>query len=345
MKIKRSKFSCRRDNLTIRGVEYRPEEGTNFPIAIISHGFMANSSSVRNYAKSLPYTNSSRLVLMGCSQGGFVSALTAAELPDEVSRLILFYPALCIPDDARKGQMMFTKFDPQHVPETIKCGPMLLGHSYPEAVMEMNPYEEIRKYQGPVLIVHGTADDIVDVSYAKEAWKSYIGDAKCAAPKTQLLILEGAKHGFSRQYDEYAMFGVKCFLEGRTQVLEAEFSLNDCGRKTGREKWTATQPYEGTAAGPYFSGNIQPEAMDGQKCRRKKRMPYNTDYVIKGTDYTGTECQIHVVNESAGDGSWKPMVTTDSKALDFLNGADCVCKVQRRKQGLIVRVYTRIRKR
>ena len=44
--------------------------------------------------------------LLGCSQGGFVSGLLAAELGTAVvDRLIMFYPAVCIPDDARWGKM------------------------------------------------------------------------------------------------------------------------------------------------------------------------------------------------------------------------------------------------
>lgn len=168
--IKKSKFSCQRDGLTIRGHEYKPI-GENLPIAIVSHGFMANLMTVKHYAqflaeigyvafcfdfnggcvmmgksdgkttdtsvltevsdlcavieyaKSLDYTDSSNILLMGCSQGGFVSALTAAKLRDQVRKLVLFYPALCIPDDARSGKMMWAKFDPQNIPEIVKCGP------------------------------------------------------------------------------------------------------------------------------------------------------------------------------------------------------------------------------
>lgn len=53
------------------------------------------------------------ITLFGCSQGGFVSGLLASELGNAViDKLILFYPAVCIPDDARKGKMMFYSFDP-----------------------------------------------------------------------------------------------------------------------------------------------------------------------------------------------------------------------------------------
>lgn len=47
--ITQSTFSCKRDGLTIRGTEYRPQ-GENLPIAIVCHGFMAFQDTVRQYA-------------------------------------------------------------------------------------------------------------------------------------------------------------------------------------------------------------------------------------------------------------------------------------------------------
>ena len=64
--------------------------------------------AVLAWAASRPYADSGRVLLMGCSMGGFVSALTAAKLGARVQKLVLFYPALCIPDDARAGQMMLS---------------------------------------------------------------------------------------------------------------------------------------------------------------------------------------------------------------------------------------------
>lgn len=117
----------------------------------------------------MPYVDGENLTLCGFSQGGFVSAIVAAKLKERVKRLILFYPALCIPDDARKEQMMFAKFDPQNVPEKIKCGPMTLGGCYARDVMDMDPFEAIKGYAGPVMILHGTADAVVNQSYIEKA--------------------------------------------------------------------------------------------------------------------------------------------------------------------------------
>ena len=93
------------------------------------------------------------ITLLGCSQGGFVSGLLAAELgKDIIDRLIMFYPAICIPDDARNGKMMFFKFDPDHIPAILGRFPMKLGGEYATTVISMDPYEEMKGYDGPVLL-------------------------------------------------------------------------------------------------------------------------------------------------------------------------------------------------
>ena len=161
------------------------------------------------YTRSLPYT-SDFLLLMGCSQGGFVSALTAVKPEQKVDKLVLFYPALCIPDDARAGKMLFARFDPENPPEIINCGPMKLGKCYPNDVVRMDPYGEISPYSGPVLIVHGTKDRIVNVDYAHKAAKAY----EAATPnRAQLCIIEGGAHGFSSKHDATAIEQLKQFAK------------------------------------------------------------------------------------------------------------------------------------
>lgn len=68
----------------------------------------ADLLNVLDYIKTLDFVDASCITLVGCSQGGLVSALAAAERGNEVEQLILYYPALCIPDDARRGQMIIT---------------------------------------------------------------------------------------------------------------------------------------------------------------------------------------------------------------------------------------------
>ena len=248
--VEREGFSCERDGLTIKGTVFLPKGKTDCPIAVISHGFMANQmfsqihaqnlakmgyaafcfdfcggtlvgssdgdstdmsvlteaedlKAVIEFAKSQSYTDENELILLGCSQGGFVSAIVAAEMKEEVDALILLYPALCIPDDARSGEMMFSKFDPQNVPETFWCGPMKLGRRYVTDVIEMDPYEIIHQYTGKVLIIHGNQDETVDISYALRAVETY----SQAGADVEMKIIDEGGHMFFNPIHAYKALG------------------------------------------------------------------------------------------------------------------------------------------
>lgn len=77
---------------------------------------------VIDYAINREYADKNNIVVMGCIQGGYVSALTVTKGKYNVNKLVLFYPAFCIPDDANAGKMMFAKFDPNNLSEIIRCG-------------------------------------------------------------------------------------------------------------------------------------------------------------------------------------------------------------------------------
>ena len=176
--------------------------------------------AVMQYVMSSQQGDSGKVVLIGFSQGGFVSALTAAKHPDCVAKLVLLYPALCIPDDARAGRMVWAKFDPKNIPDEIKCGPMRLGRVYPESVIAMDPYGLIRSYPGQVLIVHGSADKLVNMRYSQKAYEAYAGQAKTDGRENscELVILEGAGHGFKRAADDKAQALIREFLGRSEQV-------------------------------------------------------------------------------------------------------------------------------
>ena len=260
-KIIKSSFTCQRDNLTIRGTEYRPE-GDCLPIAIVSHGFMAFQDTVRQYAKAMAemgyvsycfdfcggcvikgksdgstaemsvltevkdleaviryargreYSNPEEILLMGCSRDGFVSAIAASKLNGIISKLVMFYPALCIPDDARAGKMMFAKFDPGNIPDIIRCGPMKLGKCYVRDVIGMDPYQEIQDFSGDILIVHGTKDKIVNMEYSKRAYEMYSENRgrNDGAGTVSFFPLDGGRHGFSKRHDRAAIGYLKQFL-------------------------------------------------------------------------------------------------------------------------------------
>lgn len=143
--------------------------------------------NVLDYVKGLDYVDPTRITLAGCSQGGLVSALAAAERESEVERLVLYYPALCIPDDARRGHMINAKFDPDHVPERFWALFVRLGAKYALDAQGLDPFREICGFTKPVLVVHGTMDKLVDIGYSRRAAQIY--------PNCRLVEVKG-DHGF-----------------------------------------------------------------------------------------------------------------------------------------------------
>ncbi len=394
-------FSCKRDDLTIRGYEYRKTgSGTaenKQPAVIFCHGFLGNQSGeakharyfakqgyaaytfdfngggigskssglfenmsvmtevedlkqVIKYVQSRPYVDAERIILHGGSQGGFVSGITAAQLGDEIWKLIMLYPARCIPDDARSGKMLGFEFDPENIPERIPWNLMKMGRCYPACVIDKDPYELLAGYSGPTLIVHGTDDKIVNVEYSKKMMERYIADRKKAAGSDapirdlDLVLIEGAGHGYNHEQDEVCLAAIQEFIEERTKILEVDVRLTGVEKNFDKKTGVFKQrlPFDGTAETAYFKGTIAPGAADDQQYKGTYCISCRADYVIEGTDYTGAPCKVHVVNAKKGKENWKPTLETDSAALSFVNGADCRTVFEGREQGPIIRIYTRI---
>lgn len=150
----------------------------------------ADVEAVLDAAKEWDFVDSSRIALIGASQGGMASAVAASHRPDEIAGLILLYPALLVHDAVHE---QFDSLD--EVPEQFYFnGWINVGKNYVSDVWDYDVYAEMPNYTNPVLILHGDRDGIVDVSYAERAAESY--------PDAELHILRGAGHGFyGRSFD------------------------------------------------------------------------------------------------------------------------------------------------
>ena len=140
-----------------------------------------------NYVKTFDYVDKDKISLVGCSQGGFVSALAAVECEKDIRNIILLYPALCIPDDANRGNMAGAKFDPKNIPEQLQCGPITLSKKYPLDAMKIDYIKDLCPFKKPVLIIPAVNDGLVNISYARNLAKAY--------PNCKLVECPG-DHGF-----------------------------------------------------------------------------------------------------------------------------------------------------
>ena len=137
--------------------------------------WISNTLAVINSAREHGYDD---LYLSGHSQGGLVAALTAGMEPDRIHGLILRAPAFMIPQGARDGQLLGRHFDPDHIPDEIDVIKGLkLGGDYVRVAQMIDVDAAIRRYTGPVLLVHGTGDETVPFQYSVDAAGKY-ADAK-----------------------------------------------------------------------------------------------------------------------------------------------------------------------
>ena len=101
--------------------------------------------TVIDYAEKQSFVDGENLILLGCSQGGLVSGLTAARCGEKIKKLIMVFPALCIPEHARRGCLGGASYDPAAVPEVMECPKTQIGRKLHEDVVQMDPYVDKRK--------------------------------------------------------------------------------------------------------------------------------------------------------------------------------------------------------
>lgn len=290
--------------------------------------------TVKNYVKSLPYINTNELILAGISQGGFVSGLTAAKCGSEIQKLIMIYPAICIPDHARRGCLGGSSYDPHNVPDIIDCGSTLLGKNFHETVVGMDPYLELAAYQGDVLLLQGLDDKVVNYSYAIRAKESY-RNGQC-----HLQLVRDLDHGFDATQFESAFASIRQFLAGRKEILTIRVIITHSDTVTEGDISKVSIFFTGYCDTLFFQGCILPEGCDSQEYHLGVQTKMRAEYTLSGLDCNGQQCSIHIVNQKDGQ-DWKPIVQTDSTALAWLNRADLTAVLEFCDGGPTVRVFAK----
>lgn len=294
---------------------------------------IADLEAVIAYVLSQPNVDSGNLTLMGCSQGGLVSALVAAQHPQWAARLVLFYPAFCIPENSRKGQLLMYSFDPENIPTLVDDGEGTeIGGAYFATMQPVDPFAAIAPYPGPVLIVHGDCDQAVPIVNSFRAQAAY---HSTVPRRCQLAVITGADHGFTRKVDRHALEMVQAFLRGESLILSIDTLYLPASTQEQDGQTVVTLPVSGAAITPFFSGLIQPGSVEIQHLEGRQFIRLQADLTLTGTDWTGQPCTIHIVNDAP---DWQPTVTTDSAALSCLNGS-VTASLESRKMGPVIRLF------
>lgn len=132
-----------------------------------------------------------RLAVLGLSMGGAVAALLAGQLAGsdlpEPAALVLWAAV------AELQSFFLPRLTPElkaqlEAGEPIVWGGEKLGPAFYRDVLHLKPLEAFRRYRGPVLVVHGEADETVPLDHAR-AWAQ-------VRPDVETLLIPGASHTF-----------------------------------------------------------------------------------------------------------------------------------------------------
>ena len=156
--------------------------------------------AIVRYFRSQADVDPDGIVLIGESQGGFVTALSSAEIPDQVKAVVLVYPALCIPDNWKERYPTVAD-----IPDTTYLWNVPLGRRFFLEIRDLDIFKAIRKYKGPVLIVQGDQDPVVRMEDSERAVKTY--------KNARLHVIPGAGHGFKPEEQAQNLQQIKAFLE------------------------------------------------------------------------------------------------------------------------------------
>lgn len=156
---------------------------------------VSDLNAVMDFVKSQSYVDADNLFLFGQSQGGFVSALTAAGRPEEVKAMVLVYPAFCLVDDLHEYIPDLSEVTGDRVETAMG----MLGAVYALDAYDIDVMGTIAGYTGDVLIIHGLGDKTVPLSYSMEAISTAYAEAA-----SELVVITGKKttHGFEMFYNE-----------------------------------------------------------------------------------------------------------------------------------------------
>ena len=173
-----------------------------------------NALAVIDYAKGLDWAT--HLCMAGHSQGGYTTMLVAGMRHDDLRAILPLSPAIVIEDGARSGTLLGMHFDPKHIPNQIFLGDPDLAERDPEfakryticgdylrVAQTLHVHEAINRFAGPVLLVHGDADESVPVHYSIDAAERYAN--------ARLVIVEGDSHCYDFHLDKVTA-AVKDFL-------------------------------------------------------------------------------------------------------------------------------------
>ena len=150
-------------------------------------GELLDGMKIIDYARKT--IKAQHIYLVGHSQGGVVASMLAAYYHDLIEKVVLLAPAATLKSDALQGICQGTTYDPMHIPPVVTVQGRKVGGDYFRTAQFLPIYETAQHFMGPVLLIHGDADQVV----SPEATRKY----HVILPQSELHLIPGEDHMFN----------------------------------------------------------------------------------------------------------------------------------------------------
>lgn len=158
---------------------------------------------VVEYARSLESVD--KISIIAHSQGGSATVLAGGMLNEFIQNLILLAPAIVLRDYYKNGEFLGKAFDVQNIPDQFEMDGKAFSSNHIR-ISRFMPFEACaREFRNPILIVHGTDDIAVPISYSEELVQYY--------EKGTLIKIENDGHNFRKHLDQ-VLEAIHMFIGG-----------------------------------------------------------------------------------------------------------------------------------
>lgn len=188
--IKISAELALRDMVVLRFDSRGAGETGGSTLDITLHTLSEDLTAAVEFLRAHPLVDNSRLGLLGLSMGGLVGACLAGARDD--------IAALCLWEAPLDLLLTMTRLLGPYTVKSVRAkgyvqaGVIQLGPGFFEALEGFDAAEIVRDYRRPVLIVHGTADNIVPVETANQWKRSF------TRTEAEVFLVDGGDHAFTR---------------------------------------------------------------------------------------------------------------------------------------------------
>ena len=154
-------------------------------------------AAILDFVEAQDYTDRGNIIMVGKSMGGVDVLLASLGRQDQVKALVLWYPGFSVTELARRGFLLGQPFFPFDPPDSITVSGYTFGQAFIREAQAMDWEDACRRYQNPVLILHGDRDIVTPLPASIVASQTF--------PDCRLTVIPGGMHGFFGFQELYAL--------------------------------------------------------------------------------------------------------------------------------------------